>query len=246
MIAANKHDIEQTVNYHFVLLGFSSFKKVLEKMSELLNFYRFENIGKSDAREIIYDVTGNVLSDAGIVLSKQFEDGKILFNVRKISLLPGAMKKPSQKLILGELESDEEPKDFSKEITAAIENTFSTPLTMDLDSFVKRTFPKIEIKIRGEKYKIIGGTGFRGLLVHEFATYKDIRTNKKVEKEGVVLQLSSLPEYEKENAKFLDFIARQVKELGLYNASRFEIAHKLLYPKVTEPTEPDEEPPVEE
>ena len=233
----NKPELEQTVTYHYVLLGFSSFKKVLEKIEGLLNFYRVEPAGKTSAKEVIYDVNGDVLSDAGIVLSKQFEDGKILFNIRKLSLLPGAMKKPSRKLILGELEADEEPKDFSKQISAAIENTFSTPLTMDLDSFIKRTFPKIEIKIVGNKYKIIGGTGFRGLFVHEFATYRDIKTNKKVEREGVVLQLNTLPEYEKENAQFLDFIEREVKELGPYNASRFEIAQKLLYPKTDETQE---------
>lgn len=234
MKANQKMELEKIQRYHYVLLGFSSFDRVLEKMDDILKFYRFEKEGNFQEKEVIYDVANNLLSDAGIVLSKQYEEDRILFNVRKISQLPGALKRPSQKFILGELEGDEEPKDLSLEISSAIENSFATPFTVDLDSFVKQSTPKIEIKINATRYKLIGGTGFRAFIIHENVVYRDIKSNKKVEREGVTLQLFQKEEYEEENKKILDIIEREVKELGLYNKSRFEIAQNLLYPKEEE------------
>lgn len=233
----NKVEIQKTENYHYVLLGFATFKEVLKKLEGILKFYRLQNEGKANAKEIIYDVPNNLLSDAGIVISKQFEEGKVLFNVRKISWLPGALKRPSKKFNLGEFQRDEEPKDFSLEISSAIENSFSTPFTVDLDSIVRQTIPKIEIKINAEKVKIIGGTGFRAYIIYENVSYKDIKTNKVVERDGVTLQLSTLDEFAEENKKLLDIIETNVCELGKFNASRFEIAQKLLYPKDEEETE---------
>ena len=231
--------LEQTnvQNYHYVMLGFADFKKIFKKLEGLLKFYRIENKGKEFAKEIIYDVPDNLLSDAGIVLSKRYETKRIFLNVRKISKLPGEMKRPSKKFILGELESDIEPRNYSLQISSAIENSFSTTFTVDLDSIVKQTIPKIEININSNKYHIIGGTGFRADFFYEIATYKDIKTGKKVDREGVTLQLSNNKEYEEENKQILDLIDRQIKELALYNLSRFEIAQMLLYPKVVDDDE---------
>ena len=234
MNANNKPMLEKVERYHYVVLGFATFEKVLKKIEDLLKFYRIENQGKTNAKEIIYDVQNNMLSDAGVVLSKQYEDGRIMFNVRKISQLPGVLKRPSKKFILGELQADADPKDFSLEISSAIESSFSTPFTVDLDAFVKQTMPKIEININANKFKIIGGTGFRGYIIQEKVIYRDIKTNKKVEREGVTLQLPLSDAYADENKKILDIIDREVKELGLFNASRFEIAQKLLYTKEDE------------
>ena len=233
----NKVEMQQNESYHYVLLGFSTFKDVLKKLGDTMKFYRFENEGKANAKEIIYDVPNNLLSDAGIVISKQFEDGKVLFNVRKISWLPGALKRPSKKFNLGEFQHDEEPKDFSLDISSAIEHSFLTPFTVDLDSIVRQTIPKIEIKINADKVKIIGGTGFRAYIIYENVTYRDIKTNKTVERDDVTLQLSTLEEFAEENKKLLDIIETKVCELGKFNASRFEIAQKLLYPKDEEETE---------
>ena len=233
-----KGELENIRRYHYVFLGFSKFEDVYEKLQSLLKFYRFEYAGNSNAKEVIYDVPDDLLSSSGLVLSKQFEDGKIMFNVRKLSFLPGAKERPSKKFLLGELEADEEPKDFSLEISSAIENSFTTSFSVDLDSIVKQTMPKIEIIIKAKKYKIIGGTGFRGYLIYENAIYKDIKSGKKVSRLGITLQFSASREWEEENKKILDIIEREVKELALYNVSRFEIAQKLLY---SAPLDEDEE-----
>lgn len=181
-----------------------------------------------------------MLSDSGIVLSKLYEDGKVMFNVRKLSTLPGQLKRPSKKFILGELEVDEEPKDFSLSIASAIENSFNSTFTVDLDAFVKQTVAKIEITVDAVKYKIISGTGYRASILFENALYRDIKTNKKVSQQGVTLQLPLGEENEKCNQELLNVIDKKIEELAPSNLSRFEIAQRLLYPKVEE--QPDIEP----
>lgn len=228
---SSKLEQEKIKRYHYVVIGFGEFKNILRKLDENLKFYRFENQGKTKVKEIIYDVPNNMLSDSGIVLSKLYEDGKVLFNVRKLSTLPGQLKRPSKKFILGELEVDEEPKDFSLNIASAIENSFNTAFTVDLDAFVKQTRPKIEILIDAQKYKIIGGTGYRASILFEEAVYRDIKTNKKVSRTGVTLQLPMGEENEKCNNEILNIIDRKIEEIAPNNLSRFEIAKKLLYPQ---------------
>ena len=226
-----KIELENNVKYHYEILGFATFKDIMKKFEENFKFYRIANEGKVNAKEIVYDVPNNMLSNFGIVISKQYEDGKIMLKVRKLSSLKGAMKRPSKKFALGELGKDEEPKDFSLQITQAIENSFNTKFTVDLDAFVKETIPKIQIDIEATKYQLICGTGYRAYMLFENITYRDLKTNNKVMRPSVTLQLpngNDIPE----NKEILDTIDKKISELALYNYSRFEIAKQLLYPDV--------------
>ncbi len=223
---------ENTRRYHFVLLGFAEFKDILKKFVNLLKFYRIEEQGKDNTKEIIYDVENDLLCDAGIVISKLIKGSKAKLQVNKISMLTGELKRPSQKYNLGDIGIEEEPKDYSLQITQAIESAFTTQFTVDLDAFVKQTIPKIEIDITATKYKLICGTGYRAYMQFEDAIYKDIKTGSKVTRQGVTLELPN--DNSAENEEILKVIDRYINELALYNLSRFEIAKKLLYPEPIE------------
>ena len=237
MISEKSGKKENIQRVHYVILGFYTFKDVLKKLEDMLKFYRLEDLGVKKEKEIIYDTKGDLLSNAGIVISKNYHDQKVEFNVTKISMLPGEMKRPSQKFLLGDLEEDSEPRDFSLEVSAAIENLFGVKFTFDLDSIVRQTFPKIAIDIDKHEYNIIGGTGYRAKLSYENNVYRDVASNNKVTSDGVTLKIFLDEKYQEENKKILDMIERKIKELGLFDLSRFEIAKKLLYP----PVEEDEE-----
>ena len=222
---------EEMNRYYFVLLGYANFKDVYYKLEDLLKFYRIESQGKSTSKEIVYDVKDNLLTDSGIVLSKKTEKGRTFFNVTKLSLLPGEMKKMTEYKVLKEVSYNQEPRDMSLEISSAIENLFNKRFTFDLDSFIKDAMPLFQINVESENYKIIGGTGLRSYLSYEKITYKDVKTGRKEFGEGVVLRLPKDPVYEKENAKILGLIERNIQELGQYNVSKFELAQNLLFPK---------------
>ncbi len=228
---------EEMKKYHFVLLGFATFKEVLNKLEGLMKFYRFESQGKANTKEVIYDVANNLLTEAGIVLSKKTDGKNTFFNVMKISMLPGELKRLNHTHVLKEASAIEEPRDISFEIATAIENLFNTNFTFDLEAFIKKALPLLQIDVESENYKIIGGNGLRGYISYEKITYKDIKTNKKAFGEGVVLRLPNDEKYESENERILSLIERNIQELGQYNISKFELAQKLLYPKDEEEEE---------
>lgn len=222
---------EEMNRYYFALLGYSTFKEVYSKLNELLKFYRIESEGKMLSREIVYDASDNLLTDAGIVLSKKTEEGKTFFNVMKISMLPGELKRMNENHVLKNIPSSQEPKDTSLEITTAIEGLFKRSFSFDLDSIIKLTSPFMEIDVESENYKIIGGTGLRSYLSYEKITYRDIKTNRKEFGEGVVLRLPKDPYYENENKKILNLIERHIQILWPINMSKFELGKSMLYPK---------------
>lgn len=230
MKSNDRLETEKLKKIHYFLIG-NDFNKVLKTLDKRLHFYRFLNEGKFKGDEIIYDVPSNMLSNAGLVLSKQNEEDKTYFKVRKISTLPGGYKRPSQKFSLGECEGTEEPKDFPIQISNAISNSFSNAFTIDLVSVVRQTVPKIQIIVTGQKYKIISGDGFEAYMLYEKAIYKDIATKKKVKRYGVTFKLPKDEKWDKWNNEILQAVEHYCKEMVSYESSRFEIAQRLLYPK---------------
>ncbi len=227
-----KLSLQNVQSYHFVFVGFSNFKEVYKDIVGNLPYYRFEKSGKEHEKEIFYDVPDGLLSTAGLVLSKWYHGKKIYFHVRKLNRLVGAMKRPSKKFLFGSCEELDEPKDFSLQIASAIENSFSSPFSVDLDSIVKQTRPIIQVDIEADKYNIICGTGYRAVMLFENAIYKDVKTGNKVSRLGVTFQFPL--EERAETDEILQVLSRKVFGLAYYDNSRFEIAQQLLYAKIDE------------
>ncbi len=209
-------------SYHYAFVGSRTFKGLIEQLDEHLPYYRFSKDKDKSTKEIFYDGPNDVLSEAGIVLSKRIEDNKASLTLRKLS---GGQ---SRKFPLGECALDEEPSDYSFKIASVIVKAFNSTLSIDLDSLIKQTMPKMEVIVDAEIYQIICGTGFRGSLQHERAVYKDYKTNKKVENTGVTFQFPT--ENCPETHEILEAIDRYVKGLSLLQLTRFELGCRLLYP----------------
>lgn len=233
MKSYDKLEAESFKKAHYFFLG-KNVRKTIAKLDKNLPYFSIKPDGKFEGKEIIYDVRSNMLANAGLVLSKQYEDGKAFFKVRKISTLPGGFKRPSQKFELAEVSENEAPKDFPVQIANAISNSFSGVFTIDLVSVVRQTIPKIAIDVTGRRYQIYGGTGYKAALLCEKAVYRDLETNKKVKRVGFTLKLPKEERCEEENKKILEAISHYCQELIYYQESRFEIAQRLLHPKPVE------------
>lgn len=242
MKARDRLEQEPVKKIHYLLLG-GNWRKTRAKLEKNLKYYTLVFNSKFVGNEIIYDVPSDLLSNAGIVLSKQLDDGKIYFKVHKISRLPGGFKRPSQQFILGEGEESEAPKDFPLQIANAISDLYANVFTIDMVSIVRQTIPKYEIVVKGKNYTVVGGTGYRATLLYEKAYYKEISTGKKVKRVGVTLNMPVDSKYEKENKILEDTIEHYCKELVGNDLTRFEIAQRLLHPELTEvaPVVKDEE-----
>lgn len=224
---AKKLEMQNSQSYHFVFVGFADFNRVFKALVENLPYYRFANQGNTTEKEIFYDVPDELLSNAGLILSKWYNAGNIYFHIRRLSQSIAGSKRPTKKFLFGSCEDGDEPKDFSLQIASAIEHSFTSPFSVDLDSIVKQTMPKIEVVIQSTKYQIICGTGYRAIMEYENATYKDIKTGKKVSRLGVTFKFPL--EEREETEEILRVIDRKVKGLGSFDLSRYEIAQKLLY-----------------
>ncbi len=223
----------QAENYkkaHYFFIG-KDYNKIIDKLNKNMPYHRIAYERDFNGREIVYDVKSNMLSKAGIVISKQYEEGQSFFKVRKISSLTGGYKRPSQKFELGQCESTEAPKDFPTQIANAVSNAFSNAFTIDLVSVVRQTLPKIEIVVTGKRFRVVSGNGYNCTLLYETAIYKDLETNKKVKRNGFTLHLPKGEKYEKDNKIVIEAIDHYCKELVYYQESRFEIADRLLHPK---------------
>lgn len=218
-------ELRATDNYHFVFAGFTTFKDALKIMKDNLHFYRFEEGEKKNIKEIFYDNEYNMLSDAGIVLSKSMTTQDTFFNIRRLSRL---LNKRNKKYTIDRRCSPtDHPRDYAEHIAAAINDSFSSSLTIDLENIVKKTQEKILIENNKTIYNVICGSGYRAKLVEEHLLFKDIKTGKKVFQEAVCLSVPS-GEYP-ETAELLKFIERNISGLVLFKESRFEIAQRLLY-----------------
>lgn len=230
----SKLENENNEKHHYYLIGKNE-KKLIKKLDEHLKFYTLRFNNKFLGKEIVYDVPSNMLSNAGLVLSKQYEEnGGVFFKVRKISFLPENVSRKSKKFYLAQCSGKEEPKDFPIQIANAIQSSFTEPFTIDLVSIVRQTVPKIEILVYGKYYQIIGGFGYKAKLNFEKVIYKDIETNKKVARYGVTFVMPNNKFDEKYNNEILQIIDKYCSELVPYKSTRFEIAKKALYPTAEE------------
>ncbi len=222
---------ENKEKHHFYIIGKNE-KALIAKLEKHLKFFTLRFQKKFTGKEIVYDVKNDMLSNAGLVLSKQYEEKSIYFKVRKINFLSNSVKKRvSKKFYLAECSGKEEPKDYPIQIANAIQSSFSEPFTIDLVSIVRQTVPKIEMTVHGNKYEVIGGFGYKATLNFEKVVYKDLITGKKVSKYGVTLIVPASEKEQKYNDEVLDVIDRYCTELVPYRSTRFEIAKRVLYPE---------------
>ena len=98
--------------YHYEFAGFSTFKEALRQLSASLPYYRFEPVGTVSNIEIFYDVPSFLLSNGGIIISKEIEDGEACFNIRKLNLLKNLITRNEQYLSCP-CEFDDSPKDYA-------------------------------------------------------------------------------------------------------------------------------------
>lgn len=222
-----KFEIQNLLSYHYVFVGMADFAKVFKDLAQNLPYYRLAYEGKIFEKEVFYDVPENLLSSAGLILSKWYNKGNIYFNIGRLNAdILANKRRPAKKFLFGPCEALDEPRHFSLQIASAIEHSFSSPFSVDLDSIVKQTTPRTEILIEADRYQIICGTGYRASMDYEKTTYTDVVTGKKVTKLGVTFNFPF--EERDETDEILRVIDRKAKGLANFEMSRYELAQKLL------------------
>ena len=228
--------LQRTRSYHYVFVGFVKFEEILKKLISRMPYYKITKSSKNNLKEIFYDVQDNMLSNAGIVLSKSLTNKDAFFNIRRLS----RVSKRNKKYRLEECNAEDHPREFAPQIASAIEHSFSLPLSIDLESIIKKTKPTISLDISKTNYDVVCGSGYRAKIVYEDVLYQDVATGKKILQEGMTLVVPN--EETQETEEILNLIDKYISNLSLYDASRFEIAQKLLYTEKQDIIAEEEEP----
>jgi len=221
---------DQEIRYHYDLLR-DDVKKTIEKLNANLGYYSFRPFTKSLSTEIFYDTPDNMLSGAGVVLSKYIEGNEAYIQIRKLSYIDSKKVKAGKKIKVVDCTPKQTARDFIVQIAAAINNMYENIFTIDLSEIIKKVISTVQIDIKGDVYQIAGGTGYRATLSFEKNIYRDLKKGKVVKKKGATFISPSDPNFDKEREEVLYGIDRYCKELFPYNESRFEIASRVLRSK---------------
>lgn len=220
-------NLKDTVMYYYDMLRDNQ-QHIIDKLENHLTFYRFSFSNKFKSHEIIYDTATNLLTSAGYVLSKIYENGKYYLMITKVSYLPKKFKKPSVVLFKAEISAQEQPTSYPIELAGVIGDSASGIFTVDLVEVLKVVYPKMQIDVVGDRYNIASGTGYKAEMFFENVCYKDLTARMKFKHKNVAFALSGAKSDEKSNREILGGVLRYCKELFPYEETRFEIARRVL------------------
>jgi len=226
-------NIKDTVLYYYDMLRDNK-EKIIQKLEEHLTFYRFFYTGKFKSQEIIYDTPTNLLASAGLVLSKVYNDGKYYINITKVSYLPKQFKKPSVTLFKAECTAQDVPNMYPVKLGGVISDSNPAIFTVDLVEVIKTVVPRIEINVKGDRYEIASGSGYKAEMFFEDVYYRELTSKVKFKHKNVVFALSGLEKDEKSNREIRGGVLRYCKELFPYDETRFEIARRVLSARMGE------------
>ena len=200
----------------------------INKLVAKLGFYtvRFEE--KIKEREIVYDTDKKLLTGVGLNLRKKIVPGRTYFSLVRINNITSAQQLREKKSFLGECDITDEPCDFPTQIAEEVNSIFNNLFTIDLVDIIKHTSPYISIEIRGNRYKIISGTGYEMTISFENLKIRDERTGKKAKRRIFSIKMEDDPNYQKEREHVEWVIGRYCKELTPVNKNRFEIAETAV------------------
>lgn len=211
---------------HYIAITKKAFKKLLA-FSTSLRAYTIRPIGRTLSTISYYDTPENLLTRAGILFYKTYENGKYYFKLEKLSFIPKTFKKSEEKIFVHEISQRDTPEDHSLYLIDAITSMFSMQFRIDLENVIKMARPNLVIEIKADVYKIYGGTGFKCDVALENVIYKNFETKRKVKGKEVTFTLDSAQTYRKDYDNFLAIVEKHCKDIIEMNESRYNHAKNI-------------------
>ena len=216
-----------TIRKNFYLI-IDDERMTVRKLITKLGFWTVIPDGKMNEREIVYDTDKKLLTGVGLILRKKITPNRSYFSLVRVNNLNTSLQLREKKSFLGECEANDQPSDFPTQIANEINNIFNNLFTINLVDIVKHSSPYINIEIRGNRYKIVSGTGYEVTASFEDLRIKDERTGRKGKKRIFSIKMEDDPNYEMEREHLEGIISRYCKELAPVVKNRFEIAETVV------------------
>lgn len=210
----------------YTLINKKSYRSVLGVESKLSLYSFVPTQGKSSV-EVFFDTANNLISSAGIILSKVVEGDKAYFKVEREELVRYTKIKTEKKVFIQPAGVKDSIQDHSLFLIDGISSMYSTKFNIDLENVLKSVEPRIQIETVATCFKILSGTKFKGLMSLENVRMRNFQTRKKaetnmlrVEKEDSLQTLEGFDE-------FVGSLEKHCKEIIETQDTKYQIATRL-------------------
>lgn len=212
---------------NYTLFSKNAIKQVISLQS-ILPMYTFIADEKCKLKQVYLDSENNLLSSAGVILSKTTEKNKAYFKVEMEQLKGKAssLLKRSEKVYIHNVGIKDSAKDHSFFLANGIKAMFSTQFTIDLDNVLKMIVPKIELKTKRSVYKVFSGNGFKAELIFDEIDVRNFETRR-----GTALQTLTVKQTSSiQNSQFEEFtnkLEKFCKEIIPTDDTKYEIVRRM-------------------
>lgn len=211
---------------HYTVFEKKSFRNVLSLEREL-PMYNFIGEGRYVLSETYLDSPNNLLASAGIILCKVVVGNKAYFRVEREDYLFGKNLTDEKKVYVHPIKASDTVEDHSFFIKDGITSLFTTKFHIDFDNILKNVVPKIEVTTKVDVFKILSGTGFKGLMHFEEVKIKNNFTKRKAEIYMMTVEQTSSMLSTDEFDNFIQKLEKYCKEVTPTTDSSFQIAERL-------------------
>jgi hypothetical protein len=211
----------------YTLFSKNSIGKVLS-LDRLMPKYSFYSEGRDVSIEIYLDSPNNLLTSAGIILSKVFEEGKAYFRVEREEYLAGkkTIIPKEKKVFIHPIGLKDSVVDHTLFLIDGITSMFSTKFHIDLENVLKTIVPKLQIENKKNYFKIFSGKGFKANMIFEDILIKNYETKRKAEIFMLKIEQTSSKINLDEFDDFTSQMEKYCKEILPINESKYEMAKR--------------------
>ena len=212
----------------YTLFSKNSFNKVLA-VSQELPLYSFYDEGRDLTTEMYLDSPNNLLSSAGILLSKVVEEGKAYFKVEREEYLPErkTVLAKEKKVFIHPIGIKDSVSDHALFLIDGITSMFFTRFNIDLENVLKTVVPKMQIENKRVHFKALSGKGFKAELVYENISARNYETKRKAELLMMRVEQTSSKVYLDEFNNFTNKLEKYCKEIIPIDESKYEIVKRM-------------------
>ena len=105
-----------------------------------------------------------------------------------------------------------------------ITSFFTTKFSIDFENILKVVVPKVEIRTKVDAFKVLSGTGFKGVMTFEEGKFKNNFTKRKAELDMLKIERASSEATAKDFLTFIDRLEKYCKEIMPISDSKYQIA----------------------
>lgn len=225
----------RTLRYNYDIL-IDNEKMTLTKLARRLNFYSIVFDSKINDIETVYDTSNNLLTGSGLIIRKRTTKERSYFSLVRLNSVKSS-RNHERKEFLGECDKNDQPSDFPVQIADRINEIFANVFTINLVDIIKHCTPYITTQIKGNRYKIISGTGYDAEISFETFKVKNYRNGKSAVLRNFSVAFDLDPDFEKERSEILETLDRYCKELVLLDRNNFQISEVAVKTRIPKPTD---------